>query len=94
MVPNANKQPSAEPLLVRPREAWRMLGCGNTFGYGLINAGELESFLDGTARKITVDLIKCYIERKLAGSAKGETAQQRRRRSDFYRALQIKWVRS
>ena len=35
---------SLEPLLVRPRVAWRMLGCGNTHGYALLNAGELESF--------------------------------------------------
>ena len=39
-----------EPLLVRPAMAWRMLGCGNTFGYALVKRGELESFLDGRAR--------------------------------------------
>jgi hypothetical protein len=33
-----------EPLLVRPRDAWRMLGCGNTYGYELLNSGELDSF--------------------------------------------------
>ena len=46
---------TVEPLLVRPGDAWRMLGCGNTRGYSLLNAGELESFLDGRARKITVE---------------------------------------
>jgi hypothetical protein len=47
-----------------------MLGCGNTRGYELLAAGELESFLDGRARKITVESIHNYIARKLAASAK------------------------
>jgi hypothetical protein len=46
---------AVEPLLVRPREAWRMLGCGNTRGYELLHAGELDSLLDGRARKIVVE---------------------------------------
>jgi hypothetical protein len=69
-----------QPLLVRPREAWRMLGCGNTYGYTLLNAGELESFVDGKARKITVASIHRYIARKLAAAATTEAAPQPRRR--------------
>ncbi len=57
---------AVERLLVRPRDAWQMLGCGNTRGYALLKAGELKSFLDGSARKITVESIKDYIARKLA----------------------------
>ncbi len=57
---------TVEPLLVRPRDAWRMLGCGNTRGYALLAAGELVSFLDGRARKITVQSIHQYIARKIA----------------------------
>jgi hypothetical protein len=59
---------AVEVLLVRPRDAWRMLGCGNTHGYALLNAGELESFTDGRARKITVESIHRYIGRKLASA--------------------------
>ena len=51
------KGSKVELLLVRPRVAWAMLGCGNTHGYALLNAGELESFMDGAARKITVELL-------------------------------------
>jgi hypothetical protein len=54
-----------KPLLVRPRIAWKMLGCGNTRGYQLLAAGELDSFLDGSARKITVESIHRYIARRL-----------------------------
>jgi excisionase family DNA binding protein len=54
------------PLVVRPRAAWRLLDCGNSFGYRLIAAAELESYRDGRARKITVASIHNYIKRRLA----------------------------
>jgi hypothetical protein len=66
---------AVEPLVVRPAEAWRMLGCGPTYGYELLAAGELDSFIDGAARKITVQSIKRYIAKKLATSG---TAKVRR----------------
>jgi hypothetical protein len=53
------------PLLVKPKIAWKMLGCSNTRGYELLNSGELESFLDGRSRKITVESIRRYISRRL-----------------------------
>jgi len=59
------------PLLVRPRTAWRLLGVGNTRGYELLKAGELLSFLDGRARKITLESIHKYIARKLASAGTG-----------------------
>jgi len=55
-------------LLVKPKAAWRMLGCSNTHGYKLLACGELESFRDGRARKITVASIHRYIARRLAES--------------------------
>jgi hypothetical protein len=71
-----------EPLVVSPKNAWRILQCGNTRGYELVNKRELESFLDGRARKITVDSIHRYIARKLAaGGHNGTTAPQPRRRT-------------
>jgi hypothetical protein len=63
-----------EPLVVKPREAWQMLGCGNTRGYELLAAGELESFLDGRSRKITVASIRAYVARKLAAADTAGTA--------------------
>jgi excisionase family DNA binding protein len=42
------------------------LDCGNAYGYRLIAAGELESYRDGRARKITVESIRRYIKRRLA----------------------------
>ncbi len=69
------------PLLVKPKTAWKMLACGNTRGYELIAAGELESFLDGRSRKITVASIHRYIERRLKGAApSGQTDTARRTR--------------
>jgi hypothetical protein len=72
---------AVEPLLVRPRDAWRMLGCGNTRGYALLAAGELVSFLDGRARKITVESIHRYIARKLAAAAAKGAERRPPRRS-------------
>jgi hypothetical protein len=53
-------------LVVKPKVAWRLLACSNTRGYELIAAGELDSFLDGRSRKITVESIRRYITRRLA----------------------------
>jgi hypothetical protein len=54
-----------DPLVVRPNQAMRMLNCARAGLYELINRGELDSYCDGTARKITVESIRRYIERKL-----------------------------
>jgi hypothetical protein len=54
------------PLVVKPKEARCMLACGNTRLYELLTAKELESFLDGRSRKITVESIRRYIARRLA----------------------------
>jgi excisionase family DNA binding protein len=72
---------SPEPLVVPPREAWRLLGVGNTTGYALLAAGELESITIGRARRITTASIHRYIARRLAqDSANGPAPQPRRRR--------------
>ena len=55
-------------LVVKPKVAWKMLGCGNTRGYELIKAKELDSFLDGRSRKITVESIRRYIALRLAAT--------------------------
>ncbi len=59
------------PLVVKPKAAWKMLACSNTRGYELLAAGELDSFLDGRSRKITVESIHRLIARRLA-AAKNE----------------------
>jgi hypothetical protein len=63
------------PLVVKPKEARRMLACGNTRLYELLNAGELDSFLDGRARKITIGSIRAYIAKRLQ-SADGVAPQR------------------
>ena len=62
-----------EPLVVKPQVAWRLLGCSSTYGYGLLAAGELESFKDGKSRKITMSSIKARIARQLAMHRSGST---------------------
>ena len=57
-----------EPLAVSPRPACRLLNIGNTYLYGLINNDELETYLEGGARKITMRSIRARQERQLAVS--------------------------
>jgi excisionase family DNA binding protein len=57
-----------EPLAVKPADAWRLLGIGNTHGYQLLRDGELVSYLDGTNRRITTESIRNYIARQVATS--------------------------
>lgn len=61
-----------EPLVVKPKVAWKMLGCGNTRGYELLASAELESYKDGRSRKITVVSIKAFVARQLAGASSGK----------------------
>jgi excisionase family DNA binding protein len=72
-----------EPLAVTPRQACVLLGVGNTRLYHLIRGGELESYLDGRARRITMHSIHRRITRLLAnasttGTATDDTPQPRR----------------
>jgi hypothetical protein len=55
-----------EPLVVSPARAQVMLDMGHTRFYEILN--ELESYLEGKSRKITVSSIKARITRKLAES--------------------------
>jgi hypothetical protein len=68
-------------LVVKPKVAWKMLACSNTRGYELLAARELDSFLDGRSRKITVESILRYIARQLTSTdnSVSTNAQPRRR---------------
>jgi excisionase family DNA binding protein len=55
-----------KPLAVPPRQACELLSVGLTRLYQLMNAGELESFHIGRARRITTASISAYIERQIA----------------------------
>jgi hypothetical protein len=69
------------PLVVRFRQAQRMLGdCGHDELYRKIKNGELESYLDGRRRLITVASIKADIARKVTAAA--ETGFQRAKGAD------------
>jgi excisionase family DNA binding protein len=58
-----------EPLAVSPRQACRLLGVGNTRLYELIKAGEVDSYLDGRMRRITMESIRARLARLLARAA-------------------------
>jgi hypothetical protein len=87
--PLEGPQIGAEALVVKPAKACGMLDCGHTRFYELIASGELESYLDGSSRKVTVASIRGYIARRLAASsvtdcnARGVDSPGRRRQVRF-----------
>lgn len=54
------------PLAVPPRDACRLLSIGQSRLYSLMRSGELPSYWDGRARRITVAAIHEYIARRVA----------------------------
>jgi len=68
---------SVTPLAVPPLEAARLLSLGMTKIYRLMRSGELESYKDGRARRITMSSIHEHLARRLAD----DIAPSRQRRS-------------
>jgi excisionase family DNA binding protein len=56
------------PLIVSMKEAGHFLSCGHDQIYDLIRAGELESFMEGRHRKITMRSIQALIAKRLAAT--------------------------
>ena len=69
----------SEKLVVSPRLAMHMLDVGNTRLYELINRNELDSFLEGRSRKITVASIYRLIARRLELTKSASNRSPRRR---------------
>lgn len=63
---------SVRPLVVGTAEAQRLGGWGKTKIFELIAAGELDSYLDGRVRRITMESIEARIQRKLEESRRTE----------------------
>jgi hypothetical protein len=63
-----------------------MLACGNTRLYELLAAKELDSFLDGRSRKITVESIRRYIARLLQPTSGANPQPYRRGRPRKHKA--------
>ena len=66
---------SEAALVTSVNGACVMLDCGRDKLYELCRLGELESYLDGKVRRITVASIKQRIERKLAAAKTFERAR-------------------
>ena len=48
------------PILVSPDRAAAMIGCGKTYLYELINAGEIEAKKQGRSTVIPVESLRAY----------------------------------
>jgi excisionase family DNA binding protein len=65
---NQTSTDQSPPLVVKPREAARLLSLCPSSVYGLMRAGELESFRDGRSRRITMKSIEKYLARQLSAA--------------------------
>jgi hypothetical protein len=63
-----SRLPPMPPIAVPPKVAWQMLGIGETTLFKLLKNGELESFLEGSARRILVSSIHDYVRRRVEES--------------------------
>jgi hypothetical protein len=70
-------QVTVEPFGVRPKRACQLMSIGKTKLYGLIDACEVDSYLDDGVRIITVESIKRRQARLLAGPAAKKQTPQR-----------------
>ena len=68
----SNSKAPVEPIVVRPKQACALLGCGLTYLFDLLNKGELESYRDGRSRLITLASIRARVARKLAEAREGQ----------------------
>jgi hypothetical protein len=70
-----------KPLVVGMAKAKAKLDCGHDTIYDLIKAGELDSYLEGKFRKITMASIERLIEKRLAaGPGKWNMQKVQKRR--------------
>jgi excisionase family DNA binding protein len=64
--PSSAQPATPDRLLYRPPEAAQALGISIAYLYELLASGQLESVKIGTARRITADGMRRFIDAKLA----------------------------
>jgi excisionase family DNA binding protein len=69
-MPTKDVLSETDPLVVRPREACRLLSCSPPSLYRLIRTGEIASFLDGRSRKIVTASLHDFVARRAAAPRK------------------------
>jgi excisionase family DNA binding protein len=62
------ENPALEVFAVSPAKAGEILGGGRTKIYELLAQGELESFWIGRSRRVTLESIRAFLDRRLAES--------------------------
>jgi excisionase family DNA binding protein len=60
-----------EPLAVSPKAAGKLLSLSHKHVYTLLNSGELESYKEGKARRITMKSIHRHIAARLQQAREG-----------------------
>jgi excisionase family DNA binding protein len=87
------KNVGLQPLGVSVRDAGHVLNCGRTRIYDLLDQEELESYMDGSRRKIIYASIEAYVDRRRGEQRTRDVSravQARKRKRDVSRAVQAK----
>jgi excisionase family DNA binding protein len=61
-----------EKLLLKPREAFKVMSIGRSTGYAMIASGELPSIRIGRAVRIPMDGLKEWVKRQAEKNADGQ----------------------
>ena len=64
------KDGKIERLLIRPVEAFEMIGVSRSTGYALISAGEIPSVRIGRSVRVPVEQLQAWVEQMLTKEAK------------------------
>jgi excisionase family DNA binding protein len=64
-----------KPLVTDVPGAMQSLNCGHDQIYDLMHAGEIDSYLDGRARRIIVASLEAYVARRRESSKQFERAR-------------------
>jgi excisionase family DNA binding protein len=73
--------PSTQPLVTSVNGACAILHKSRDKVYDLIKSGEIESYLDGDSRRITIRSLEAYVQKKVAESKEYKAAAYPRRAS-------------
>jgi excisionase family DNA binding protein len=68
-----------EPLSISPRQACLLLNVGNTRLYQLIREGELTTYHEGRARRITMESVRARVSRLTGGTGNSNNPPPRPR---------------
>jgi hypothetical protein len=67
-MPKPRQSVPVVPRMTDVKGGCAIIGCGKSRLYELMQSGEIESYLDGAARKVSIESCNRFVDRRLAQS--------------------------